>query len=64
MRAGERTEFAVMARANVNKHFNLRGGYFYNRLRFPQSAFDAYEIGGFKLENTTILSKLIWRFAM
>ncbi|HDL19625.1 MAG TPA: hypothetical protein ENH29_11275 [Bacteroidetes bacterium] len=116
---GRRTELEIQAKVKVNKHFNLRTDYSYNRLRFPQGDFATHEIGGraeyafttklyssffgqwnneddkilfnfrvnwipvigsdfylavnqlydtgdggFKLENTTILSKLIWRFTL
>lgn len=108
-----------MTRAKFNKHFNLRADYSYNRLTFPEGAFQTHEIGGraeyafttklysslfgqwnneddeilfnlrvnwipvigsdfylainqlydtsgsrIKLQDTTILSKLIWRFVL
>ena len=116
---GKRFEFSLETRLKVNKHFNLRADYGYNRLRFPEGAFATHEFGGrteyafttklytslfgqwnnedeellfnfrvnwipvigsdfylainqlfdtsggtMRLENTTILSKLVWRFVL
>lgn len=116
---GKRNEYFLIARANINKHLNLRADYGFNRLSFPQGSFSTHEVGGrveyafttklytslfgqwnnedqqvllnfrinwipvigsdfylavnqlydtsggvFKLQDTTILSKLIWRFVM
>ena len=115
---GTRTEVAVASVYKVNRHFSLRADYEYNRLRFPEGAFETHSFGGraeyafttqlfstffgqwnnedkqfllnfrvnwipvigsdfylavnqlydtqgkFKVADTTILAKLIWRFVL
>jgi hypothetical protein len=115
---GTRTELSLGSIFKISKHFNLRGDYEYNRLYFPEGAFDTHAFSGraeyafntqlyssffgqwnnenkqfllnfrvnwipvigsdfylainqlydtegkFRVANTTILSKIIWRFVL